>query len=72
MVKPDTSRLGPRGRKVKILATTGPACSDIDTLRRLFEAGADAFRVNMSHGEHEVHARTIRHIRQLEKEFYRP
>ncbi len=68
----DTNRLGPRGRKVKILATTGPACSDIDTLRRLFQAGADAFRVNMSHGEHEVHAQTIRHIRQLEKEFYRP
>ncbi|GAA5055024.1 pyruvate kinase [Erythrobacter westpacificensis] len=68
----DTRKLGPRSRKVKILATTGPACNDIDMLRRLFQAGADAFRVNMSHGEHEVHARTIANIRKLEKEFYRP
>ena len=68
----DTRKLGPRGRKVKILATTGPACNELDMLRRLFQAGADAFRVNMSHGEHEVHARTIANIRALEKEFYRP
>ena len=68
----DTRKLGPRSRKVKILATTGPACNDIEMLRRLFQAGADAFRVNMSHGEHEVHARTIANIRKLEKEFYRP
>ncbi|WP_338241698.1 pyruvate kinase [Aurantiacibacter hainanensis] len=72
MPKRDASRLDPRGRKVKILATTGPACNDIDMLRRLFQAGADAFRVNMSHGEHERHAQTIAHIRALEKEFYRP
>ncbi|MFB0612221.1 pyruvate kinase [Aurantiacibacter poecillastricola] len=65
-------KLDPRDRKVKILATTGPACSDSEMLRRLFLAGADAFRVNMSHGEHEVHARTIANIRALEKEFHRP
>ncbi|RPF71641.1 pyruvate kinase [Aurantiacibacter spongiae] len=65
-------RLEPRGRKVKILATTGPACNQPDMLRRLFRAGADAFRVNMSHGEHAVHARTIAAIRELEAEFARP
>lgn len=65
-------KLDPRRRKVKILATTGPACTDPDMLRRLFLAGADAFRVNMSHGEHEVHAKTIASIRALEKEFNRP
>jgi len=72
MTKPPRPQLEPRGRKVKILATTGPACADADTLRRLFRAGADAFRVNMSHGEHERHAQTIRTIRALEKEFNRP
>ncbi len=66
------AKFDPRGRKVKILATVGPASSDPDMLRRLFRAGADAFRVNMSHGEHDTHAETIRAIRALEKEFHRP
>ena len=48
-------KLDPRGRKVKILATTGPASRDASVLRSLFRAGADAFRVNMSHGEHAQH-----------------
>jgi len=62
----------PRDRKVKILATTGPASADYDILRSLFIAGADAFRVNMSHGEHAGHARTIANIRKLEEEMGRP
>ena len=53
------TQFGPRDRKVKILATTGPATADYDVLRALFQAGADAFRVNMSHGEHADHAATI-------------
>ncbi len=65
-------KLDPRARKVKILATTGPASREPDMLRRLFKAGADAFRVNMSHGDHATHAETIRAIRALEKEFARP
>ena len=66
------AQVEPRGRKVKILATTGPASRDPDMLRKLFKAGADAFRVNMSHGEHATHAETIKSIRALEKEFNRP
>jgi len=66
------TKLQPRGRKVKILATTGPATADPEVLRSLFLAGADAFRVNMSHGEHKQHAATIAAIRALEKEFNRP
>lgn len=65
-------KLEPRGRKVKILATTGPATREPDMLRRLLRAGADAFRVNMSHGDHAFHAQTIQAIRGLEKEFGRP
>ena len=67
-----TTKLEPRRRKVKILATVGPASRDPDMLRRLFRAGADAFRVNLSHGDHETHAQTIKAIRALEKEFNRP
>ena len=66
------TKLKPRARKVKILATVGPASRDPDTLRRLVRAGADAFRVNMSHGDHEAHAEAIKAIRALEKEFHRP
>jgi pyruvate kinase len=61
----------PRGRKVKILATIGPASRDPEMLRRLFRAGADAFRFNMSHGDHADHE-AIKAIRALEKEFGRP
>ncbi|MEO6152297.1 MAG: pyruvate kinase [Croceibacterium sp.] len=67
-----TTKLEPRGRKVKILATVGPASSDPDMLRRLFRAGVDAFRVNLSHGDHATHAETIHSIRLLEREFNRP
>jgi pyruvate kinase len=62
----------PRGRKVKILATVGPASSAPEMLERLFRAGVDAFRVNMSHGDHAVHAATIAAIRALEKKVNRP
>lgn len=72
MAKPPLNRLDPRSRKVKILATIGPASRSPDMLRKLFRAGADAFRVNMSHGEHSDHEASIKAIRALEKEFARP
>ena len=72
MQKLDPPKFDPRGRKVKILATTGPASRSPEMLRKLYKAGADAFRVNMSHGDHATHAETIRAIRQVEKEFGRP
>jgi pyruvate kinase len=62
----------PRSRKVRILATLGPASSAPEMIRELYLAGADAFRVNMSHGAHEDHARNIANIRALEKEYGRP
>lgn len=61
-----------RGRKVKILATLGPASRDPGTIAALLEAGADAFRVNMSHGDHATHAETIANIRAAERDFGRP
>ncbi|MGE4322747.1 MAG: pyruvate kinase [Sphingobium sp.] len=66
------TRLPPRSRKVRILATLGPASGTADMIRALFVAGADAFRINMSHGAHADHAASIAAIRALEKEFGRP
>ena len=66
------ARLDPRGRKVKILATLGPASRSPEMIGKLIEAGADAFRVNMSHGDHATHAQTIAAIRAAEKSFGRP
>jgi pyruvate kinase len=67
-----TESLPPRSRKVKILATLGPASSDPKIIRRLMLAGADAFRINMSHGDRKTKAKLVEHIRALEKEFHRP
>lgn len=57
---------------MKILATLGPASRSGDMIARLIKAGADAFRVNMSHGDHQTHAETIAAVRAAEKEFGRP
>src|SRR5678816_2049297 len=67
-----TDTLGPRSRKVKILATLGPASSDAKTIRKLMLAGADAFRINMSHGDQSEKAALVDAIRALEKELHRP
>ncbi|MCB1360330.1 MAG: pyruvate kinase, partial [Rhodobacteraceae bacterium] len=61
-----------RNRNVKIVATLGPASSDLATIRALFEAGADVFRLNMSHGTHEEQAARHGLIRQVETETGRP
>src|SRR3954463_10472123 len=66
-----TETLAPRTRKVKILATLGPASSDARMIRKLMIAGADAFRINMSHGDQRQKARLVDAIRALEKEFKR-
>ncbi|HSG56629.1 MAG TPA: pyruvate kinase, partial [Paracoccaceae bacterium] len=72
MTKPQSPRFQRRARKVKILATLGPASSDPDVMRALFCAGADAFRFNMSHGDHAAHEANFRTVRALEREFGRP
>jgi len=61
-----------RHRNVKIVATLGPASNDYEMIRKLVEAGADVFRLNMSHGDHaEI---KVRHeiIRQIEKDLNTP
>ena len=62
----------PRMRKVRILATLGPASDTPEMIEKLFRAGAAAFRVNMSHGEQADKAQLIANIRALEKAYNRP
>lgn len=64
--------IAPRRRKVRVLATLGPASASPEMIRKLYLAGADAFRVNMSHGDHAGHQKVIAAIRALEKELGRP
>ncbi len=61
-----------RHRRVKILATLGPASSDRIMLGKLFEAGVDVFRINMSHASHDAMRERIRMIRSLEADYGRP
>ncbi len=67
-----TQPLPPRARKVKVLATLGPASSDPAMIRELVLAGVDAFRINMSHGDQAEKVALIAAIRALEEEFRRP
>ncbi len=57
-----------RNRRVKILATLGPASSTIEMIRKLHDAGADVFRINMSHSSHEMMRDLVGMIRSVEKD----
>lgn len=61
-----------RLRNVKIVATLGPASNDYEMIRALFEAGADVFRLNMSHGTHDDIRARHAIIRQVESDTGRP
>ena len=65
------SQISPRQRKVRVLATLGPASASPEMIARLFRAGADAFRINMSHGAHEDKVPVVRAIRAMEKDLGR-
>ena len=56
-----------RKRNTKIIATLGPSSSSPLKIHSLFQAGADIFRLNFSHGTHEDHRKRVFHIRQYEK-----
>ena len=61
-----------RLRRTKIVATLGPSSSDQATIARLFEAGADVFRINMSHTSHDAMRKLHAAIRAVEKASGRP
>lgn len=60
-----------RDRNAKIVATLGPASADRPAIQALFEAGADVFRLNFSHGTHAEHAARVAAIRAIEGEAHR-
>jgi pyruvate kinase len=55
-------------KKTKIVATLGPASSDKEVLRQMFEAGLNVCRLNFSHGAYEDHQKVIETIRELNEE----
>jgi len=61
-----------RSRNVKILATLGPASLEEAVIEQLFIAGADVFRINMSHTNHERLHEIVAKIRHVEKKLSRP
>ena len=61
-----------RNRRVKILATLGPASDSVEMITKLVTAGADLFRINMSHASHDLFDQTVQTIRQVEKDLARP
>src|SRR5712671_5632845 len=61
-----------RLRRTKIVATLGPSSSDRTVIANLFRAGADVFRINMSHTSHERMRELVGMIRAVEFEYGRP
>lgn len=59
-------------RRTKIVATLGPSCSDSDTLERLIMAGVNVFRLNLSHGNHEIHRDTYQRVRRAAERLRKP
>ncbi|MDM8349743.1 pyruvate kinase [Pseudomonas sp. sp1636] len=59
-------------KKVKILATLGPAIKSKDDIRQLVEAGVNLFRLNFSHGEHADHAQRYTWVREVEQQLNTP
>ena len=65
--RPGDMRIG-RESKTKIVATVGPACSSYEMLLKIAESGVDVFRLNFSHGSHEVHQTTMERVSRINKE----
>jgi pyruvate kinase len=61
-----------RQRRTKIVATLGPASSEQAIIDKLFRAGADVFRINMSHTSHDRMRELLAAVRAVEQEQGRP
>ncbi|MDW3205718.1 MAG: pyruvate kinase [Alphaproteobacteria bacterium] len=61
-----------RQHRTKIVATLGPGTGDAKSIETLFNAGADVFRLNFSHGAHAEHKARLDAIRNLERSSARP
>ncbi len=54
-----------RDRRVKLVATIGPASESEEMLEKLFDAGVDVFRINMSHASHDLASELYARIRRI-------
>lgn len=54
-------------RRTKIIATLGPASQKVATIEKLLELDTNAFRLNMSHGDHDSHRQLVNRIRRTSK-----
>ena len=61
-----------KNRRTKIIATLGPSSDSPEMIRKLIMAGANVFRLNMSHGDHVFHKTTYNHIRSVSGEIGKP
>jgi pyruvate kinase len=61
-----------RLRRAKIVATLGPASSNTEMIGKLFAAGADVFRINMSHTSQDRLRELVTMIRGVEQDTGRP
>ncbi len=52
-------------KKTKVICTIGPASMDSKTLKRMYEAGMDAARINIAHGDFEQYKEIIRLTREI-------
>ena len=58
-------------RRAKIVCTLGPATSSYEQIKQLIESGMNVARLNMSHGEHAVHAESYSNVRRAARELNR-
>ncbi len=61
-----------RNRRVKLVATLGPASSSPEMIEQLFQAGVDMFRINMSHSSHDNARALMYTLRETSKRFRHP
>lgn len=59
-------------KKIRIVATIGPASEAPEMLEKMVRAGLDVARLNFSHGNHEEHQNRINNIRKAEKRVKKP
>lgn len=55
-------------KRTKIVATIGPATNKYAELKKLGQAGVNIFRLNFSHGSHEIHKEVIDQVRKLNQD----